>query len=542
MNTNKSIGQISFCLALMLICLNSCKKESKSPLNFDYVPVQMSKGENWSIIDKDGNEVVKEEYPADAGVSLVRDRVYWVKTNGKCQLFSVDSPKKPLTDEEFAKVTLFNAGVAVVSNPNQLIRIINTKGETVTTLPSSVKKCWAFSNDGYAVFKDTNDKVGILDSKGEIVVHATYSDMIVDIPDGLTLAKENVDDNEWIIINMKGEKQGKIDTEKYHILNKTICDGKIIVRDESNEDGPSIILDKTGKKLFEIRKAREKYGSAIYFDGYLTFMNADNKCGVANDGGEEIIRPKYDALANLGNGEFAAKKGDKWGIINEKDETILDFDYEEGCLRMGNNFLIKDTSGWVLIGKDKKEITSFHTIEVGAVSSYAEFIDVEGFANEIMKFIEECESPQTAAAYAKEHTLSVDDYHYSRNIGIKMEYDNKLTGTLGINYEDYVAEEKSHIEQVNDGWFTNNITVSDGWGWTNALPLNVNGSFELSSNAGVEMKDIYNAVIQKLKEGHKKITDDTFSKNVKMASKNVECRIYFGLVGQNISINISYHQ
>ena len=542
MKTNKRFLQAIFCFALMLITLCSCKKESKSPFNFDYVPVQMSKGDSWSIIDKDGNEVVKEEYPAEAEVSLVQDRVYWVKTNGKCQLFSVDSPKKPLTEEEFTKVTLFNAGVAVVSNPNQLIRIINTKGETVTTLPNAVKKCWAFSNDGYAVFKDANDKVGILDSKGEIVVHATYSDMIVDIPEGLTLAKENADDNKWIIINMKGEKQGEIDTEKYHILNKTIYDGKIIVRDENNEDGPSIVLDKTGKKLFEIRKAREKYGSAVYFDGYLTFMNADNKCGVANDEGEEIIRPKYDALTNLGNGEFAAKKGDKWGIINEKDETILDFDYEEGCLKMGDNYLIKDASGWVLVGKDKKEITSCDKVEVGAVSSYAEYVDVEVFVNAILKLIEEYEQPQTAAAYAKERSLSVDDYHYSRSFGRKVEYDNKLTATLGVNYEDYVTEEKSHIEQVNDGWFTNNITVSDGWGWTNVLPRNVNGSFELSSDAGVEMKDIYNAVIDKLKEDRKKISDDTFSKNVKMAGKNVECRIYCGLVGQNISLDISFHQ
>ena len=524
MKTNKRIWQMGLCLAFMLCFMSSCKKESKSPFIFDYVPVQMSKGDSWSIIDKDGNEVVKEEYPAEAEVSFVRDGVFWVKTNGKCQLFSVDSPKKPLTDEEFTKVTLFNAGVAVVSNPNQLIRIINTKGETVTSLPNAIKKCWAFSNDGYAVFQDANGKVGILDSKGEIVVHATYSDMIVDIPEGLTLAKENADDNKWIIINMKGEKQGEIDSETYHILNKTIYDGRIIVRDEGNEDGPSIVLDKTGKRLFEIRKARERYRSAVYFDGYLTFMNADNKCGIANNEGEEIIRPKYDALTNLGNGEFAAKKGDKWGIINEKDETILDFDYEEGCLRMGNNYLIKDTSGWVLIGKDKKEITSCHNVEAGAAYSYAEFVDIDGLASMFVKQIEEFEQPGSAKETAEKAGYNIDANHFEWKINRSMTIDDKLSALIVFWFRNCIAHEVTHQEQVNDGWFTYNRTVSDGWQWSDEKPYYIVGTWDFSDK-GFDVNAFHSAVDEKLLQTHKKLSNGEYSKNVTISGIKKECRV-----------------
>lgn len=542
MNTKKHYLQTGFCFVLMLVALSCCKKESKSPFNFDYVPVQMSKGSNWSILDKDGKEVVKEEYPADAEISMIRDDVYWVKTNDKCQLFSIDSPKKPLSDEEFTRVTLFNAGVAAVSNPNQQIRIIDTNGKTVATLPKTIKKCWAFSIEGYAVFMDSNNKVGLLDKTGSVVVAASYSDMMVDIYDGLTLAQKSKDDKKWIVINMKGEKLGEIDSEKYYLLNHTISEGKIIVRDNDNEDGPSIVLDKTGKKLFEIRKAQEKYGAPPFLDGYVTFTNADNKCGVVDDEGEEIIRPKYDGLYNIGNSEFCAMKGDKWGIINEKDETILDFDYAGDCLKMGNNYLIRDASGWVLIGKDKKEITSCDKIKAGAASNYAEYVDIDGIGNALMKNIEEWEQPMTASAFAKMKSLTIDDYHYSRSISIKTNIDDKVTGTLSLNYEDYVAEEKTHVEQVNDGWFTYNKTVSDGWGWTSAMPRNISGSFSLSENAGIDIKLLYNYLREHLVKDRKKISDEIFSKNVKMGGKNVECRINCGIVGENISLNISYHQ
>lgn len=541
MNAKKHYLFTYYVIALAMT-LVSCEEKSNSWLSFDYLPVQMSKDANWSIIDKDGNEVVKEEYPADAEISLIQDDVYWVKTNGKCQLFSIDSPKKPITEEEYTSVTLFNAGFAFVSNPNQQIRIIDTKGKTVATLPKSVKKCWTFSDEGYAAFMDTNDKIGILDNNGTIAVPASYSDMIVEMNDGLTLARKNKDDKLWIVINMRGEKIGEVNTEKYHLLNNTIQEGKIIVRDESNEDGPTIVLDKAGKKLFEIRKARERYGSATYSGGYLTFMNADNKCGVADDKGEEVIRPKYDALMNLGNGEFAAKKSDKWGVINEKDETILEFDYEEGCLKMGSYYFIKDTSGWVMVSKDKKEITSCDAIGAGATSRSVEYVDIDGISNAIIKIIEEWEEPITAAECAKNYSLKPDDYHYSRGISLTSNIDNKVSCTLDINYDEYIVEEKTHEEQVNDGWFTYNRTVSDGWGWTNAMPTRISESFSLSDDTGIDVKLLYDSLCERLVKGRKRLSDDTFSKNVKLDSRIVESRIGCSLSGDKISIDISYHQ
>jgi hypothetical protein len=62
-----------------------------------YMAVQLEKGDDWSIIDEDGNVVVKEEYDKDDIVSMVYENdVFWVKSNKKYNLYSIDSPKKSL--------------------------------------------------------------------------------------------------------------------------------------------------------------------------------------------------------------------------------------------------------------------------------------------------------------------------------------------------------------------------------------------------------------------------------------------------------------
>ena len=70
----------------------------------------MYKGDNWSIIDKNGKEIVKDKYAPESQFShiSVSDGVYWVKQDDKWQLFSIDQPKKPLMDEVFSWVCKYN--------------------------------------------------------------------------------------------------------------------------------------------------------------------------------------------------------------------------------------------------------------------------------------------------------------------------------------------------------------------------------------------------------------------------------------------------
>lgn len=344
------------CIAMALLILSGCSEQKENSL--DYLAVQLSEGDSWSIIDKDGNVVVEEEYPADAIISIIHDGVYWVKSGGKYQLFSVDSPKKPVVDEEFDDAAaFFENDVTPVSIHNQPIRIINTNGKTVATLPKSIKQCFCFSKDGFARFVDKNDKWGLIDTKGKIAVKPSY-EILAPINDGHFLGIDNKDSYKILILNTRGEKEGEFSAKKYALVTANIMEGKIIVKDSNSDDPNYHVLNTKGEKLFTIKKAKEI--ESDYMDGFLVIKDNNEKYGVVDDKGEMVIRPKYTLLHNYGNGLFAAQKDGKMGIINAKDEVIIDFEYPKTAwIRLGEHYIMHDGNEWVVINGEGKEYTTF---------------------------------------------------------------------------------------------------------------------------------------------------------------------------------------
>ena len=523
----------AFTLALLF---SGCGKKAKSDISFDYLPVQMEKNSSWSIIDKDGKEVVKEEYPSDAQLSLICDGAYWVYSNEKYQLYNLDNPKKPVTDEEFATATNFNAGVAVVGNPNQQIRIVDTKGNTVAKLGKEIKRCNAFTEDGYAVVCNTNDKVGLIDTKGNTIIAPAYV-RLYSPSEGLLIAEKEEGHKKALIINLKGEKQGEINLDKYYLLTEHFHEGKLLVRNAGDTDAPTVVLNTKGEKLFELKKAKQVFWAPSYANGYVSFGNGD-EVGVADDKGEVIIRPKYKSIVNLANGTFAAKKEDKWGIINTDDKTIIDFDYDGFAAIMGDNYIFKDGSSWSLVDKNGKEITSFANSDAHA-DNYVEYVDVSGITASVYNHISKYEAAYTPAQLAKELSLSLDNYHYQRYIESTFDVDGKAEVELTSWYSDNVAEEQTHQEEVNDGWFTSTRTVSDGWNWSTSIPYIVKGSVKLKDD-NINLKDFYKALLAKVAEGRTKVSDNVFTKNIQAGGSTVECRITLEQNYNNIGVSIEF--
>lgn len=513
--------QQACCLVLSVMALSSCSKEQKPATEFNYFPVQMSKGDSWSIIDKDGKEIVKEEYPAEARLSVISDEgAYWVRINEKYQLYNLDDPKKPVIDEEFTRATRFEAGVALVSNPNQPIRIINAQGATVATLSKDISKCYKFSEDGYAVFVSSDNKGGVIDKQGKVVIKAEYANMLSRTDGGVVLAQKNADDKKWLVLDMNGKKLGEINTEKY-VLMTQMHEDKIIVRNTDDENVTVMALDKTGKKLFDIRKAKNKWEAYYYIDNYIVYGNGEGKYGVADAEGESVIRAKYDRMENLGKARFMAKKGDKCGVVNQKDETILDFEYDDVLFTMGSNYMVKDGDEYALVNSEGKEVSSFHSADF-ASDGFAEYVDMEGLADFLIQYIETAEQAPTAAQVAKTDTLDIDNFHYRSHVGYTLTYGDKMKVNKEISFYDNMAEEKTHEEEVNDGWFTTRQTISDGWQWTDALPVRATFNVTLTQ-AGIEVKDFFNLLSKKMEKGRTKTDAGTYTKDVKSAGKTLEC-------------------
>ncbi|MBR1409805.1 MAG: WG repeat-containing protein [Prevotella sp.] len=538
----KELKQVVYavvCIATTMLTIISCGEQSKDDLNFDYLAVQMSKGDSWSIIDKEGKVVVKEEYPSDASISPIYNETYWVKTDEKYQLYNLSDPKKPIIDDEFAKATKFEAGVAAVSNPNKQIQIIDTKGSIIATLGKDIKRCYLFTEKGYGIIENTEGQRGLIDNKGKILIKPKYGVFNITVDD-IIIAKKSTEDKVILILDINEKKLGEISLDKYEFVNNASYEEKIIVKEANNEDGHFIVLDKTGKKLFDIKKAKKPIWGSYYKNGYITFDNGEGKTGLANDKGEIVIRPKYEYIYNFGNGEFSAKKNGKFGIINDKDETIIEFDYDEWYYMMGNNHILKDGSSWSLIGKDGKEITSFEAISASS-DLYAEYVDVEGLAASIYNRINEYEQALPASQLAKKLSLDMDKYHYSSRVDFEVDYEGKISAEYMMWYDGYLAEEKTHEVEENDGWFTSRHTVSDGWDWTNNTPNTIHGKLTLKDN-GISIKDIYKSLIAKLSEGRKKNSEGIFTKNIKLNGKTTECKTEIMLNSDDITVNINFNR
>lgn len=353
----KSILLSIICIIVAVPMLSSCEKNNNE---LEFLAVQLSEGENWSIIDKDGKVVAEEEYQTDATISTVYDGVYWVKTGEKYQLFCVDNPKKPLIDEEFDDVADFQqSDFTFVSVHNQPIRIINKKGKTVVTLPKSVKNCYSFSKEGVALFMDKNEKWGLMNEKGKTIVKPLY-DVGIPINEGVFIAAKKKEDTKVLILNTAGKKVGEINGNKYDLVTIQIREGKIIVKDAKSNNPKFHALNEKGEKLFTIKKAQEI--TSNYKDGYLVIKNDNGKYGVVDDKGDVIIRPKYTKLSNYGKGLFMAQKNDKVGVINAKDETIIDFEYNDALTGMlGDKFIVQDGNEWLVIDKELKEYATFYS-------------------------------------------------------------------------------------------------------------------------------------------------------------------------------------
>jgi hypothetical protein len=205
---------------------------------------------------------------------------------------------------------------------------------------------------------------------------------------------------------------------------------------------------------------------------------------------------------------------------------------------MGDNYIFKDGSSWSLVDKNGKEITSFANSDAHA-DNYVEYVDVSGITASVYNHISKYEAAYTPAQLAKEQSLSLDNYHYQRYIESTFDVDGKAEVELTSWYSDNVAEEQTHQEEVNDGWFTSTRTVSDGWNWSTSIPYIVKGSVKLMDD-NINLKDFYKALLAKVAEGRTKVSDNVFTKNIQAGGSTVECRITLEQNYNNIGVSIEF--
>ncbi|MDO4165212.1 MAG: WG repeat-containing protein [Bacteroides sp.] len=448
-----------------LLGFSSCSDKSGSK-GYEYLAVQLESGTNWSIMDGSGKVVVKEEYLPSCVISEIDDGTYWVQNGDKFMMYSVQSPKQPVIDEEFEGVTLFEEGLAFVSKLNQPIKMIDTDGKVVAELPEDIVRVHSFT-EGRAQFKSKNGAIGYLDKKGNVAIKAIYEEG-EHFFEGLALVKEKGGED-WLIIDKDGKLQGKINSKKYEVVKLSFFgDGMLaVLLVNDNSDGYSVtFVDKTGKEVLKPFKLKSRPSGIVFEDGYCRLDDGGN-CWVINTKGEKVIREgKYMALRNMGKGHFCAWKGDKWGVIDKDDNVIVDFDYKSASYSMlGDNYIMSTGSYFLLVDPSGNEIKNTD-FERAYVASYfnVNYVNVKSIAADLLEGItpsgyKAFNGKTTADEIARLYSKDVSDVVSTRRSGYADRFDIPAPNVgewdvrAYVEFDAPVVYRPEIIRVVNDGWF-----------------------------------------------------------------------------------------
>ena len=517
------LGLISFSFLLTACGGNS----DNGHFELDYLAVQVEKGDNWSIMDGDGKIVVKEEYSPKDEISVITpEGVYWVKSgiDNKYRLYSIDSPKKPLTSEEYTSVTVFIDGKAFVSDGENPIQVIDTKGKVKNTLSREIRNIAVMEKQDIVLFADKNEKCGYLDMDGDIVIEAQYV-QAYPFSDGVALVKKTDDEGKLYIIGTNGKEKGKIDLGRYESSQfyPVFKEGKLAVKDKADNDN-LVYLDKKGNVSLDFSKDYKERGTnSSFLGGFAIVEDKGGNEGVINDEGEIVIRPgKYDRVYNMGNGTFLVgdrgSKG-KYGIVDSEDNFIIEKDYSGGIFTMlDGNYMMGEGSDYLLVTPNGKEIkdSEFQNASYKWYQFVA-FHDVQQIATDLVAQIEPggytpIKGKQSIKDIANALNLKTENQKKGkRYVELQPFKADVYDAKVSLNFNERTMFEKTHKEMVNDGWFSREKTVSDGWFWNEDAMLE-EVYIEMSNiNAAINIEKLMEEVGKALeKNGFKVVADGPY--------------------------------
>ena len=463
-------------LVLLVICAYSCSVMSDSEDDtdkFSYLAVQMEKDGNWSIIDGDGKVIVKDEYPADNEIWIPTQKgVYWVKAKNKFSLYSVDSPKKPLTSVDYDDVTDFNNGRAFVSVFGEPIQMIDENGKVIKTLSEDISFVQAFS-DGMAAYRSKNkDLWGFLNKDAEVIVKPSFT-YYLPYYDGYAVGQD--DSKKWKVVDKDGKIVEDWGKSKYICVNK-YSDGVFCAVDTTDWSSLCYMDNKGNVAVKPAKKAVYRYGFNCqrFHKGTAIVFDEDRNSGLIDKEGNFLIRyGKYKSLNRLSRGLFSATNSNgNAGVIDKDENIVVSFNYSDwGGLSLGDNFLLNQGSYYVLVDADGKELKNceYANFAING-NSLVQFVNIKSNIKAIVDLFSSngfnpLNGKTDMPSIAKKYNLNLDDIMmYTRYFSTDVQV-GEWSATAELFFDEYLKTELYHTEVQNDGWVSNEVTVSDGYGW-----------------------------------------------------------------------------
>lgn len=204
--------------------------------------------------------------------------------------------------------------------------ILSCEYDEITLLPG-VENAILISKDG---------NYGIVNEEGKIIIEPQYAEII-------NFGEEA---NAGFIVKNTDGKYGLVDISnnkvletKYDKIQKTHEGDYYVV----TESGTQKVIKKDGT---ESLSTKNEIISILKNTEGVIYKTSDNKYGVMNLSGENIIESNYDQLEEAKTGMFIAKRDNKYGIIDEKNETKLEFNNQSIIYNEKGDFYITEDENY----------------------------------------------------------------------------------------------------------------------------------------------------------------------------------------------------
>jgi hypothetical protein len=342
--------------------------------NFSEGLAAVKTGNSWSYIDNQGEVVIKGDF---IRVGNFHDGLAWVVTkngsgyidrtgslviadkfqrafdfqfgvarvveDGKFGLLSKDGSMR--LSPKYPDIGPFNEfGLAVVRFGGENIRygLLNIRGELVTR--QEFREIRPFKEGMAAVrFKDA---YGFINLTGDLVVEAAFT-KVADFAEGLAAVQQAGNcgyirpDGSWMqepqfskcldfrdgraIVYRGSKNAGLIDST-----------GRMLIEPKINQllqftEGRGLVRDSSYRFFYITEEADPQEGyfqRATEFRHGVAVIQMDNKWGIINQKGVEIIPPKYDKISQFENGFAKVRIKGFSGLTTVKGEAIVQPDYE----------------------------------------------------------------------------------------------------------------------------------------------------------------------------------------------------------------------
>ena len=322
MKLNKLL--LIFSLLCMLV-FSSCGEKTKEQV-FDCIAVKLNKeATKISLIDFDGKIIVQDEFDGRSSILPINDVITEITFDGKAKYWKIENNKVvPLIDKTFLGGTPFYENVAVVTDDQGKLSLINKKGEPIIADLSKVQEYQVLKvgvmSEGLLRFQASNGKWGYINEKGEVIIKPTYK-KCENFVNGY--ARVNNENNIFNVINKQGDVVFKGEEKANYLpLNNDLV---LFYKIDKDENTHYFLTNLKGEKIID-----NKYSEAWFVtNNMLPVQNEDKQWGVINTKQEVVgeLRFKFEEAPIISkSGSVVAKIDKKNKLFNNKGEFIANLE------------------------------------------------------------------------------------------------------------------------------------------------------------------------------------------------------------------------